>query len=111
MDQPVFPFRIPADYPTGSTLADRFDIDYKFAKDHLHPLVEIFLPFETAWAVLAMIQLAGRHPVARISPAYWLSENFAHNLEARITFTDNMREVARLGWDPQNDPPMKEGPR
>jgi hypothetical protein len=69
--------------------------------------VQIVLPGEQAFALLATLQLALRHPgfVARGGPTYQIAMSIAEALERDLATTPRLKMAVAAGWHSKFDVP------
>jgi len=73
------------------------------------PIVELELPFETACSMIAVFQLALRHPGMPPETGR-VMRNVAEALIALVARTETVREGLEAGWDASLDVPITEPP-
>lgn len=66
------------------------------------PEIQIVISPLDALCLLAVLQLALRHP-ANNGPASEVAREFAHRLEERISVNDKWKAVCAAGWNPDCD--------
>jgi hypothetical protein len=57
------------------------------------------ITYAEAWSVLMALQLACKHPEFQNNPARWLSEQFAHQIQAAVATTPALRDFAEREWE------------
>jgi hypothetical protein len=69
------------------------------------PPIRIEMDAGRAFQILAVIQLASRHPQARVSTTLKMSMDFAKDLQRYLSVTPNLALLCEAGWDPGQDVP------
>lgn len=80
-------------------LEDQFAADIKDLIDSGAGMPFVFNPGE-AFMLLAVLQLALRHP-GLDGAAGSFARELAENIQERLCVTPALKEVARLGWEPE----------
>jgi len=68
------------------------------------PPIQVVITAPEAFAILAQLQLASRHP-ANTGATATIARRFARALQQAIAITPTLRTLAEAGWNPACDVP------
>jgi hypothetical protein len=104
VDNPTSSIPLPRfEYPENASFEEKFKIQFA-AFQNSGAIVFSKLTFAEAWAALAAIQLACRHP-SFDGPMRCLAVSYTRAIQNVICVTPELVEVAQKGWVPEFDIP------